>query len=110
MVGQNKYIGSASSWVFSQYAYYYDPDTILTASNVTAFPMTGVPRSYANSLFIPTDMPNDVRSWWWIGKMADGSDIKAGQYVMRVAALRPFGDRTKSSDWDAWPLSFTATS
>ncbi|KAH8883531.1 putative minor extracellular protease vpr [Thozetella sp. PMI_491] len=109
MVGQNKYVGSATYWHFSQFAYYYDPDAILIASNISAFPLTGVSRGYALSPFIHTNTPPDVRQWWWLGSLADGTVIPAGKYVMRVAALRPFGDRTRSSDWDVWTQSFAVS-
>ncbi len=106
VAGQRNYIGSATYWAYSQDAMYYNPAATMLASNMSSFPLVGVARSYALSLYIPTATAPDLRHWWWLGDMTDGTKIPNGKYVMRVAALRPFGDRTIPGDWDATTLSF----
>ena len=84
--------------------------------DIFTFPLTYKPRS------VP-------ESYWWLGQFANGSTVQSGVYkyvpsilfapitpwVMimsvlanwilasfRVAALRPFGDRKLSGDWDIY--------
>ncbi|KAI6308103.1 hypothetical protein MCOR34_007347 [Pyricularia oryzae] len=42
------------------------------------------------------------QKYWWMGKMANGSQIAPGNYTMRVAASRPFADLTKADGWEVW--------
>lgn len=46
-------------------------------------------------------------AYWWLGPLANGTDIAPGKYTMRVAALLPFGDRAKSNGWSTWTQTFT---
>ncbi|TLD03253.1 uncharacterized protein PgNI_12478 [Pyricularia grisea] len=50
---------------------------------------------------LSTYNPNE-KKYWWMGKMANGSQIAPGNYTMRVAASRPFGDLTKVDGWEVW--------
>lgn len=67
-------------------------------TDVVPFPMTDQPRRSRDYPYL---------SAWWLGLLADGTQIQPGDYVMRVAALIPFGDPTLSEDWDAWSVPFS---
>ena len=61
------------------------------------FPLPNQPRSISRE----TEMFR-MGGMAWQGQLADGSWIKPGKYVFRLAALRPFGDPGTSGDWDVW--------
>ncbi|TLS27276.1 hypothetical protein PpBr36_04001 [Pyricularia pennisetigena] len=42
------------------------------------------------------------QKYWWMGKMANGSQIAPGNYTMRVAASKPLADLTKVDGWEVW--------
>ncbi|KAH8883035.1 serine endopeptidase [Thozetella sp. PMI_491] len=98
VVGANGYVGSATYWAYSASSLVYDPAVAAYASNTTAFPITGLYRSSVNVV---------DQTYWWLGGLADGSQIKPGKYIMRVAALIPFGNPAKSNGWNAWTVPFT---
>ncbi|TLD15296.1 hypothetical protein PspLS_10770 [Pyricularia sp. CBS 133598] len=64
------------------------------SSQMAPFPQRFLSR---HSTFNPGE-----QKYWWMGKMANGSQITPGNYTMRVAASRPFGDLTKPDGWEVW--------
>ncbi|KAJ0323719.1 hypothetical protein Brms1b_001601 [Colletotrichum noveboracense] len=68
VVGENKYIGSVASFdVYNTVNYpNFDPATD-SVNNTFSYPLHYQPR----------DSPYES---WWLGKLADGSQIKPGKY------------------------------
>ncbi|KAI9166299.1 Minor extracellular protease vpr [Paramyrothecium foliicola] len=97
VVGQNNYVGSATTWREAGRYSFFDPNKN-DKEDTIAFPIRAIRRSILISDFLGW-VQND---YFWLGKLADGTYIKPGTYKMRVAALRPFGDRTKPADWDIY--------
>ncbi|KAI1372322.1 serine endopeptidase [Hypoxylon crocopeplum] len=97
VVGENGYIGSVAYWGNSDTYYYFDPKT--DDENFTiSFPLIEVSR-----------MPLDVvtEEFWWLGKLANGSKIEVGDYIMRFAILAPFGNPHASDNWDIFTHNFS---
>ncbi|KAL5876563.1 hypothetical protein ACKVWC_005730 [Pyricularia oryzae] len=96
--GENGFVGSATSYSqpgrLSPFIY-FDSAT-MQANDTFSFPLVNLVRSYP---FI-----TDSYQFWWLGAMADGSQIKSGQYTMRFAALRPLMDPANSESWAVWPV------
>ncbi|OLN85320.1 Minor extracellular protease vpr 5 [Colletotrichum chlorophyti] len=90
VVGQNKYIGSVSSFdVYNTVNYpVFDPASD-NVNNSFTYPLQDQPR----------DSPYES---WWLGRLADGTQIKPGKYKMRIAALRPFGSPKASDNWQVY--------
>ncbi|KAJ5012814.1 Minor extracellular protease vpr [Colletotrichum sp. SAR 10_99] len=90
VVGENKYIGSVASFdVYNTVNYpNFDPATD-SVNNTFSYPLQYQPR----------DSPYES---WWLGKLADGSQIKPGKYQMRIAALVPFGNPKASDNWEIY--------
>ena len=65
--------------------------------NTHPFPILHFSRSQSPAVNDYTGRP-----YAWQGEMADGSFIKPGTYVVRIAALRPFGDPTVQEVWDVF--------
>jgi hypothetical protein len=88
--GSNKFVGSATSFDYQSSTNYpiFDPATD-DADNTWSFPTHNVPR----------DVPIQA---WWLGKLADGTQIKPGKYVFRVAALAPYGNPRAADNWHVW--------
>lgn len=88
MAGVGKFIGAATS---VDYLTLVDFPTVKPsdANNTWAFPLESLPR----------DVPIQG---WWLGKLADGTQVKPGKYVMRIAALMPFGNPAASDNWHKW--------
>ncbi|KAH7369478.1 minor extracellular protease vpr [Plectosphaerella cucumerina] len=86
--GVNKFVGSATS---IDYLTLVDFPTVKPsdANNTWAFPLENLPRE------VPIQ-------GWWLGKLADGTRIKPGKYVMRIGALMPFGNPKAADNWHAW--------
>ncbi|KAK1700688.1 subtilase [Colletotrichum godetiae] len=104
--GEGGFIGHAATWVSSchsihtmdneKHATVFDPDND-NELDLTRGPMGEFSREDYN--YSPWRV-------WWLGRFSDGSKIKPGNYTMRVAALSPFGDPTKSDHWDIWRRDF----
>ncbi|KEY69375.1 hypothetical protein S7711_08131 [Stachybotrys chartarum IBT 7711] len=87
--GQNKFVGSATSFDYMEYLTPSNPITNLDVHDLDdtwSFPSHNLPR----------DVPVQA---WWLGKLADGTQIKPGKYVFRVAALAPFGNPHAADNW-----------
>jgi hypothetical protein len=94
--GQNGYVGSATGFANAESQYSFDP-AFDDETNVFAFPVQDewrTPGSY-------------YHEFWWLGRLADGTQIKPGSYQMRVAALAPFGNPSHSDNWDIFAHTFT---
>ncbi|WYZ37882.1 hypothetical protein EsH8_II_001388 [Colletotrichum jinshuiense] len=88
VAGQNKHVGSVVSFdVYNTVNYpFFDPATD-SVNNSYSYPLPNQSR----------DSPFES---WWLGKLADGSQIKPGKYKWRIAALKPFGNAKASDNWD----------
>ncbi|KAH7310733.1 subtilase [Stachybotrys elegans] len=84
-MGRNGYLGSATSYANSYSYFQNDPE------NTFDFPQYGLSRNGITTGYRHT--------FWWFGKMTNGTQIEPGFYDMRVAALKPFGDPATSEDW-----------
>lgn len=63
-------------------------------NRVLPFPVTLLERSSSWSQL--------GRRFWWLGRLANGSDIAPGRYRMRFAALVPFADPRRAESWHVW--------
>jgi hypothetical protein len=88
--GKNKFVGSATSLEYTQIINFpiVDPE-VDDVDNTWSFPAENMPR----------DLPIQA---WWLGKLADGTQIKPGKYVSRIAVLMPFGNPHASDNWHVW--------
>ncbi|KAF1966774.1 putative minor extracellular protease vpr [Bimuria novae-zelandiae CBS 107.79] len=87
-VGVNKYIGSATSWNGTASSGWFTLEDN-NPEDIFPFPLYDQPR-------------NKWGVYFWLGRLANGSEIVPGEYKWRIAALKPFGDRERASDWDVW--------
>ncbi|KAL7790302.1 peptidase S8/S53 domain-containing protein [Trichoderma ceciliae] len=85
VVGKLGYVGSAAPMRDADTFWYYDPSR-MNKDETVSFPLLRVPRGYGKH--------------WWFGKLANGSHIAPGNYTMRFAALRPYGNPNISDHWD----------
>ncbi|KAK6213860.1 subtilase [Colletotrichum tabaci] len=86
VVGENGYVGSGAYWVGSGQAPFFDPSR-WDPEDTLSYPKINQPRSNFN-------FEN-----WWFGKLANGSQIAVGNYTLRHAALKPFGNPAHSDNW-----------
>ncbi|ETS72929.1 hypothetical protein PFICI_15321 [Pestalotiopsis fici W106-1] len=84
--GQNHFVGSATSWNGTDASSWFDPATN-SEDDIFSFPLYAVPRDTQGI-------------YYWLGRYANGTQAQPGSYKFRLAALRPFGDRTVAEDWD----------
>ncbi|KAL7951248.1 peptidase S8/S53 domain-containing protein [Trichoderma barbatum] len=89
VVGVSGYVGAAATMRDADTFWYYDPSR-MDKEQTASFPMMRVPRGYAKH--------------WWFGKLANGSYIAPGNYTLRFAALRPYGNPNISDHWDVMRL------
>ncbi|OTA54818.1 subtilase [Hypoxylon sp. EC38] len=88
VIGENKYIGSATSWNGTSKSQWFTPGQD-SEDDIFSFPLY--------------DQPRDKWGiYYWLGRFANGSSIQPGEYRFRIATLRPFGDPQVSYDWDIW--------
>ncbi|EFX04725.1 subtilisin-like serine protease [Grosmannia clavigera kw1407] len=92
VVGQNGYIGAATSWTDATAGSYFNA-TEDDPTDVVTLPLMNLPRSIVGSYGVEL---------WWLGRLANGSQIAPGKYNMRIAALSPFGNQTHSDNWDVY--------
>ncbi|KAM0427243.1 hypothetical protein ACHAPT_007673 [Fusarium lateritium] len=85
VVGERGYVGSATTMRDAEQFWFYDPD-VNDPDDTVAFPLRREPRGF--------------RIFWWFGKLANGTRIAPGNYTMRFAALRPYGNPNISDHWD----------
>ncbi|KAH8901289.1 subtilisin-like serine protease [Thozetella sp. PMI_491] len=92
-VGQNKYVGSATTYGDTS-AGIFDPST-MNKESTSSFPFNHEMRTFYPSL-------KNAQQFMWFGKLANGSYIAPGTYIMRFAGLLPHGDPNLSSGWQVW--------
>ncbi|GJC94506.1 serin endopeptidase [Colletotrichum higginsianum] len=79
--GRNGYIGPATSHVVAGSVSYFDP-------NIDLYRNAQTQASY--------------HEFWWFGKLGNGSQIELGNYTMRFATLKPFGNPKAADNWDVF--------
>ncbi|KAH7157153.1 peptidase S8/S53 domain-containing protein [Dactylonectria macrodidyma] len=84
-VGQGGYVGSATTYPDSDQYWFFNP-SVNDIEDMVPFPLTRVVRGF--------------RLFWWFGKLANGTQIAPGNYTIRFAALRPYGNPKISDHWD----------
>ncbi|KAH8844574.1 hypothetical protein MCOR27_004266 [Pyricularia oryzae] len=92
VVGQNKYVGSVASYAQASRQGGFDPAT-MNASDTVSLPIRFVPRSAVGTY---------GETFWWLGRLANGSAVAPGQYRLRLAALVPFGTPENADNWDVF--------
>ncbi|OBS22133.1 hypothetical protein FPOA_08469 [Fusarium poae] len=84
-VGEFGYIGSATTMRDAEEFWFFDP-TVNDSNDTIPFPLKRESRGF--------------HVFWWFGKLANGTRIAPGNYTMRFAALRPYGNPNISDHWD----------
>ncbi|KAH8706750.1 peptidase S8/S53 domain-containing protein [Ilyonectria robusta] len=84
-VGERGYVGSATTYQDSDQFWFFSP-SVNDIEDTVPFPLTRVVRGF--------------RLFWWFGKLANGTQIAPGNYTVRFAALRPYGNPKISDHWD----------
>ncbi|KAL5317596.1 hypothetical protein ACEPPN_014692 [Leptodophora sp. 'Broadleaf-Isolate-01'] len=93
VVGQNGYIGPATCWIGAGQvnwfdSRFYDPDETWT------YPDTDIYRNAQTTA--------SYHEYWWFGKLGNGSQIEVGNYTMRFATLKPFGEPERADNWSVF--------
>ncbi|KAJ1323141.1 serine protease AprX [Microdochium nivale] len=101
VVGEQGYVGSATSWASAGRVSTFNPARH-NASDTFAFPL----RDQTRNALVTGSFTS---TFYWFGQLADGTMVRPGNYTMRYAALKPFGDRAKSEDWSALTREITLT-
>lgn len=92
VVGQAGYVGSATSWSEASGSVVFDPSKD-DVNDLLSLPLNNIPRDISG--VYGTEL-------WWLGRLANGTQISPGKYKMRFAALFPFGEPTHSDNWDVF--------
>ncbi|KAK1999421.1 serine endopeptidase [Colletotrichum falcatum] len=92
VVGQAGFVGAATSWAKASGSVFIDPG-VDDPDNIITLPMRDVPRDIAGVYGVEL---------WWLGRLANGTQIAPGKYTMRFAALVPFGNPKSSDNWDVF--------
>uniref|UniRef100_L2G722 Serin endopeptidase n=1 Tax=Colletotrichum fructicola (strain Nara gc5) TaxID=1213859 RepID=L2G722_COLFN len=93
-VGEDGHIGSVAYYDRSDTEYWSPFSDSSGPFDVIPFPLENVHRNAIYTSYRHT--------FFWFGVLANGSQIEPGNYTMRFAALKPFGDPAKSEDWSIW--------
>lgn len=93
VVGENKYLGSAAIWEFGTNWDFFDPEEGHDPEDTISFPLIDMPRDDGRLL---------ETTHYWFGKLANGSQIAEGTYVMRYATLKPFSAPGVSDSWEVY--------
>ncbi len=93
VVGQAGYVGSATSWAQATGKAVFDPSSD-DANDLVALPLRDLPRDITGQYGVEL---------WWLGRLANGTQIAPGKYKMRFAALVPFGTPENADNWDVFP-------
>lgn len=94
MQGKNGYIGPVATFSGACANCFFDP-SYMDANATTTLPVRDVPRS---------GELDDWAEYWWFGKLGNGSQIANGNYTMRFAVLKPFGNPKHSDDWHVYKM------
>lgn len=90
VVGKDGYIGAVTGWADAGWNNVFDPETA-DADNLVTTPLLNVPRSVTGRRGVDL---------WWLGKLANGTTLAPGDYKMRLAVLKPFGNPKAADNWD----------
>ncbi|GKT51113.1 minor extracellular protease vpr [Colletotrichum spaethianum] len=90
VVGQAGFVGAATSWAKASGKVFIDP-SVDDRNDIVTLPMRDVPRDIVGVYGVEL---------WWLGRLANGTQIAPGKYKMRFAALVPFGNPEASDNWD----------
>ncbi|KAG6015786.1 hypothetical protein E4U43_004768 [Claviceps pusilla] len=85
IIGEGGYVGSATSVRDSDKFLWFN-SSLVDINDTVSFPLMRVPRGHGR--------------FWWFGKLSNGTKIVPGNYSMRIAALRPYGEPRISDHWD----------
>ncbi|KXH33040.1 serin endopeptidase, partial [Colletotrichum simmondsii] len=91
--GQNGYIGPATSHVVAGSVSYFDP-TRYDPDDTWTYPQVDLYRNAQTQA--------SYHEFWWFGKLGNGSQIELGNYTMRFATLKPFGNPAAADNWDVF--------
>ncbi|ERS98380.1 hypothetical protein HMPREF1624_05164 [Sporothrix schenckii ATCC 58251] len=99
VVGQDGYVGSVAYYAHSGEVSVFNPG-FDNASDTISFPLSDIYRSSV-----------DVydTEYWWLGGLANGSQISNGNYTLRFAVLAPFGNQAHSDNWDVLAHKFSVS-
>ncbi|KAG5978809.1 hypothetical protein E4U55_005909 [Claviceps digitariae] len=84
-IGESGYVGSATS-VRDAEKFLWFNSSLVDINDTVSFPLMRVSRGHGR--------------FWWFGKLSNGTKIAPGNYSMRIAALRPYGEPRISDHWD----------
>ncbi|KAK1724825.1 subtilase [Colletotrichum acutatum] len=87
--GENGHIGTIASWVGSGRVEAIDT-SIYDPNETFTYPIMDRNRNGAY----------EQDEHWWFGKLSNGSQIAAGNYTLRFALLKPFGDPSHADNWE----------
>ncbi|KAL8383440.1 hypothetical protein RB595_010573 [Gaeumannomyces hyphopodioides] len=93
VAGRNGYVGSATYSTYASSQTTFDPAT-MDKDRVLPFPVTLLERT--------TSWSQVGKRFWWLGRLANGSDVAPGRYRMRFAALAPSADPARPESWTVW--------
>ncbi|KAF6809665.1 serine endopeptidase [Colletotrichum musicola] len=92
VVDEAGFVGAATSWSKASGKNQIDP-AVDDPDDVITLPMRDVPRDIVGRYGVEL---------WWLGKLANGTQIAPGKYKMRFAALFPFGNPEAADNWDVY--------
>ncbi|KAJ0311147.1 hypothetical protein COL516b_001851 [Colletotrichum fioriniae] len=87
--GENGHIGTIASWVGSGRVEAIDT-SIYDPNETFTYPIMDRNRNGAY----------EQDEHWWFGKLGNGSQIAVGNYTLRFALLKPFGDPSHADNWE----------
>lgn len=93
VVGENGYVGSATSYSSASSVPVFNP-AIHNPDSTYSFPLYNVARNAENT--------NQQSVFYWFGKLANGTQIAEGRYVFRFAVLKPFGRPEAADNWQVY--------
>ncbi|OBR12831.1 Serin endopeptidase [Colletotrichum higginsianum IMI 349063] len=91
--GRNGYIGPATSHVVAGSVSYFDPN-VYDPDDTWTYPKIDLYRNAQTQA--------SYHEFWWFGKLGNGSQIELGNYTMRFATLKPFGNPKAADNWDVF--------
>ncbi|KAL0944808.1 serine endopeptidase [Colletotrichum truncatum] len=91
--GKNGYIGPATSHVVTGSVSYFDPN-VYDPDDTWTYPKVDLYRNAQTQA--------SYHEFWWFGKLGNGSQIELGNYTMRFATLKPFGNPKASDNWEVF--------
>ncbi|KAJ4327381.1 hypothetical protein N0V84_002152 [Fusarium piperis] len=92
VIGKAGYVGSATSWAKLADKQFFNASSD-DANDLITLPLRDLSRDIVGRF--GTEL-------WWLGRLANGSQIAEGRYKMRFAVLKPFADPQVSKGWDVF--------